>query len=376
MNHDRLNKVENQDENLSSQEQELIRVGLTQGDFNGIGYEVILKALSEIGNSCNFIPVLYGSSKIVSYHRKTLSIPDLPFNHVRKASQIQAQKVNIVNITDKEIRVSLGQSTPEAGEMAYLSLKEACKDLEEELIDVLVTAPINKYNIQSDEFQFIGHTEYLAHRFNAHNTIMIMVNNDLKLGFVTNHLPIRQIADAITTELIYNKIKALDLSLFQDFGISHPKIAVLSLNPHAGDNGLLGNEEKDIISPAIHQAYEEGILAFGPYPADGFFGMNLYKKFEGVLAMYHDQALPVFKLLAQGYGVNFTAGLPFVRTSPTHGTAYDIAGKDLASHYSMREAIYLAIDIFKNRQEYAKMTANPLRYSTQHGPEETEEEEL
>ena len=363
-------------ENSDLQEPEMIRIGFTQGDINGIGYEIIMKALSEIGTPYSFIPILYGSSKIASYHRKTLSIPDLPFNHVRKASQALPHKVNIVNITDKEIRVNLGQSTPEAGEMAYLSLHQACRDLEDGLLNVLVTAPINKCNIQSQEFHFPGHTEFLANRFRAANPIMTMVYNNLRIGFVTNHVPVRQIADNITTDLVYNKIKALNLSLFQDFGISHPKIAVLSLNPHAGDRGLLGSEENEIISPAIHQAFEEGILALGPFPADGFFGMDHYRKFEGILAMYHDQALPVFKILAQDYGVNFTAGLPFVRTSPAHGTAYDIAGKDKASHHSMREAIYLAIDVFKNRLEYARITANPLRSPIQQNSEETEEEEI
>lgn len=337
-----------------------IRVGITHGDMNGIGYEVILKTLAEDGMLHHFIPILYGTSKITSYHRKTIDIPDLPFNHIRRAAQVQKHKFNIVNITDKEVKVNLGQSTPEAGEMAVLALQQACRDLEEGLIDVLVTAPINKHNIQSEQFAFPGHTEYLAHRFNACCPLMLMVAGDLRLGTITGHLPLRKVADSISEELIINKIKTIEQSLIQDFGLTKPRIAILSLNPHAGDKGILGDEDEKIVLPAIQKAFEEGYLAFGPYPADGFFGSGEFRKFDAILSMYHDQGLIPFKLMAEGRGVNFTAGLPIIRTSPAHGTAYEIAGKDQASHLSMREAIFLAIDIYHKRLQYAEMTANPL----------------
>lgn len=340
-----------------------IRVGITHGDINGIGYEVIMKTLAEEGIFNHFVPILYGTSKITSYHRKTLNIPDLPFNHIRKASQAQKHKLNIVNITDKEVKVNLGLSTAEAGELAALALQMACRDLEEGLIDVLVTAPINKHNIQSEHFQFPGHTEYLAHRFGACCPLMLMVADNLRIGTITGHMPLRKVADTITEDLIINKIKVTEQSLIQDFSITKPRIAVLSLNPHAGDQGILGDEDEKIVAPALKKAFEEGYLAFGPYPADGFFGSGEFRKFDAILAMYHDQGLTPFKLLAEGRGVNFTAGLPIVRTSPAHGTAYEIAGKDQASSLSMREAIFLAIDIYVNRLQYAEMTANPLRRS-------------
>jgi len=338
-----------------------IRVGITHGDINGIGYEVIMKTMVEEGIFNHFIPIIYGTSKIASYHRKTLNIPDLPFNHIRRASQAQKHKFNIVNITDKEVKVNLGQSTQEAGELAFMALQQACKDLEEGLIDVLVTAPINKHNIQSENFQFPGHTEYLARVFNACCPLMLMVADNLRIGTITGHLPLRKVAETISEDLIINKIKVTEQSLIQDFRIAKPRIAVLSLNPHAGDQGLLGDEDEKIVAPAIQKAFEEGYLVFGPYPADGFFGSGEFQKFDAILAMYHDQGLTPFKLLAEGRGVNFTAGLPVVRTSPAHGTAYEIAGKDQASSLSMREAIFLGIDIYFNRLQYSEMTANPLQ---------------
>jgi 4-hydroxythreonine-4-phosphate dehydrogenase len=351
-----------------------IRVGITHGDINGIGYEVIMKTMVEEGILNHFVPIIYGTSKIASYHRKTLTIPDLPFNHIRRATQAQKHKFNIVNITDKEVKVNLGQSTQEAGELAALALQQACRDLEEGLIDVLVTAPINKHNIQSESFQFPGHTEYLAHRFNACCPLMLMVAGNLRIGTITGHLPLRKVADAINEELIINKIKVTEQSLIQDFGITKPRIAVLSLNPHAGDQGLLGDEDEKIVAPAIQKAFEDGYLVFGPYPADGFFGSGEFRQFDAILSTYHDQGLTPFKLLAEGRGVNFTAGLPIVRTSPAHGTAYEIAGKDQTSSLSMREAIFLAIAIYHNRLQYAEMTANPLRKSKE-GEAATQEED-
>jgi len=341
--------------------QSLVRVGITHGDLNSISYEVILKTLAEPGILELFTPVLYGSSKIASYHRKAITIEDLPFNHIRKAGQAQEGKLNIVNLTDREVRVTMGQSTPEAGELAALALRQATDDLEEGVIDVLVTGPINKHNIQSETFQFPGHTEYLSTRFKAKSSLMFMVAGSLRVGVVTGHLPLREVPANVTRESILRKIRLMESSLKTDFGITKPRIAVLSLNPHAGDEGLLGSEENEVIAPVINQAFDEGIHVFGPYATDGFFGSGNYRAFDGILAMYHDQGLPIFKLLADGQGVNFTAGLPFVRTSPAHGTAYELAGKDQAGHESMRAAIYLAIDIFNKRKDFAEMSRNPLK---------------
>lgn len=346
-----------------------IRVGITHGDINSISYEVILKTLAEPGILDLFIPVLYGSSKIASYHRKSISIQDLPFNHIRKANQAQKNKLNIVNLTDKEVRVSLGESSPEAGELAALALQQATADLEAGLIDVLVTGPINKQNIQSEQFRFPGHTEYLAQRFRVSSSLMLMVAGNLRIGVVTGHIPLSQVPAKITKETLMRKIRLMEQSLQEDFGIHKPKIAVLSLNPHASDQGLLGSEENEIIIPVVKAAFDEGMMVFGPYATDGFFGSGNYRDFDGILAMYHDQGLPIFKILAEGEGVNYTAGLPIVRTSPAHGTAYELAGMDKASHVSMRQAIYLALDIFKKKKEYAEMIKNPLKPAPPQSPD-------
>lgn len=340
-----------------------LRVGITHGDFNGVGYEVILKMLDNprILELCT--PVVYGSAKIAAYYRKGLELAfNIPFNQIQQASQARTDAVNIVNVIGQEAHIAPGESTPEAGEAAFIALERAVADLKEGTIDVLLTAPINKANIQSDTFRFAGHTEYLASACgDGAEPLMILFNDRIRVALVTTHLPLAKIAEAITEDAIVAKLQLFNQSLTADFAIVKPRIAVLSLNPHAGDGGLLGAEEKEIIAPAIERARNQlKIHAFGPYPADGFFGNGLYTKFDGVLAMYHDQGLAPFKTLAMESGVNFTAGLPYVRTSPDHGTGYDIAGKGVASEASMRAALYAAIDIFRSRRTHEEMTASPL----------------
>jgi len=341
--------------------QEPIRIGITHGDINGIGYEVILKTLEDprILEMCT--PIVYGSPKVAAYHRKALNINDVSFNHIRNTKEAYPLKANIINCVDENVRVELGKSTSEAGMSSYQALEKAVSDLQNGYIDALITAPINKDNIQNENFHFPGHTEYLAQKFNTEDYAMLMVSETMKVGVVTTHIPISKVAQSISKEAILSKIRIIAKSLQQDFAITKPRIAVFGLNPHAGDNGLLGNEEKDIIIPAIAQAKKEGIVALGPYPADGFFGSEDYRKFDAILAMYHDQGLIPFKLASFERGVNYTAGLPVIRTSPSHGTAYALAGEDKASPESFRQALYLAIDIYKSREIYEEITSNPLR---------------
>lgn len=340
-----------------------IKLGITHGDVNGIGYEVIIKSLHDqrILELCT--PIVYGSSKVASYHRKLLNITDFNLNLIRSADQAILKRANIINVNNDEIKLDIGKSTEIAGLIAEQSLEYAIDDLKRNYIDVLVTAPINKKNIQSKNFNFPGHTEYLAKKFNVSDNLMIMVSNNIRIGIITGHIPFVEISQKITLEKILSKIRIMNQSLIRDFAISRPKIAVLALNPHAGDNGLLGKEEIEIINPAIEKAVNEGILAFGPYPPDGFFGSDNFNKFDGIMAMYHDQGLIPFKLMSFKEGVNYTAGLPFVRTSPAHGTAYEIAGKDMASPTSFLHAIYLACDIYKNRLNYDELTKNPLKFN-------------
>lgn len=338
-----------------------IKVGITQGDMNGIGYEIILKTLVDSRLSEICIPIVYGSSKAIAYHRKALNFPDINITRIETPQDATQHKNYIINCLDDSIRIELGKSTPEAGEASFKVLKRAADDLKRNSIDVLVTCPINKHNMQSAQFSFPGHTEYLRSVYGKNEVLMLMVNNLMRIGVVAGHVPLAKIPSMITVENIMNKLKLLHDSLICDFGIRKPKIAVLGLNPHAGDNGVLGNEEKDYIIPAIEKAQANNMLVFGPYPADGFFAAVSYKKFDGVLAMYHDQGLAPFKALDTASGVNFTAGLPGVRTSPAHGTAYDIAGLNQAMPDSLRQAIYLGIDIFRNREMYREITANPLK---------------
>lgn len=337
-----------------------IKLAITHGDVNGVGYEVIIKTFSDSRMMDFCTPVLYGTSKVLSYHKKLLVGKDIPnVTNVKDANNLADKKFNIINITNDEVKIDLGKSTEIAGELALKALDCVCDDLMSEKVDVLVTAPINKKNIQSKNFDFPGHTEYLENKFGG-KSLMMMVCDRIRIGIVSSHVALRDVPKVITKELLLEKIQVMNESLKQDFGIAMPKIAVLALNPHAGDNGLIGDEDDKVVSPAIKEAYDNGILTFGPYPADGFFGSSEFNNFDGVLALYHDQGLIPFKLMSFTQGVNYTAGLPYVRTSPAHGTGYDIAGKDKASEDSFRNAIYLACDILKHRNEYKELVKNSI----------------
>ncbi len=326
-----------------------IRIGITQGDINGVGYEVILKTFEDPMMLELCTPIIYGSPKVAAYHRKSLDL-STNFSIVNSASEAMPDKLSVVNCTDDEVKVEFSKADPEAGKAALSALEKAIEEYREGLIDAIVTAPINKHTIQSEEFSFPGHTEYIEERLgDGEKALMILMKGDFRIALVTGHIPIAQVASTITKELIEEKLEIFNRSLKQDFGIGAPRIAVLALNPHAGDGGLLGMEEQEIIIPAIQEMAAKGVLCFGPYPADGFMGSGNLSHFDGVLAMYHDQGLAPFKALAMDEGVNYTAGLPVVRTSPAHGTAYDIAGKGVASEDSFRQAVYVAIDVFRNR---------------------------
>lgn len=341
-----------------------IIVGITHGDINGIGYEVILKSLNDNRIFDMFIPIIYGSSKLMGFHKKLLDLRAVNPNVINSAEQAIAKRINLINCVDDNIKVEIGQSTQEAGQAALAALERATEDLKKGSIHALVTAPINKNNIQSDTFNFPGHTEYLEEKFGENSSsLMMLVSDRIRIAVVTGHVPINEVSEKITEELIVKKLSILNESLQKDFTIIRPRIAVLGLNPHAGNDGVIGDEEQRIIQPALRKAEEKGITCFGPYPADGFFGAETYKKFDAVLAMYHDQGLIPFKTIAMETGVNFTAGLPIVRTSPDHGTAYDLAGKNLASEISFQQALYLACDVFKNRKLNEEISANPLPIS-------------
>ena len=337
-----------------------VRVGVTHGDFNGISYEIMIKALMDNRLYEMFTPVIYGLPRVIGYHRKQLRLTDLNYHVISNSSKIIDRKLNILSLSDDEIKIEFGKSTPLAGQFAYQALETAVKDIKNKKIDVLVTAPINKENIHSQDFPFQGHTEYLTNRFQVEDSLMLMVSDNLRVGTVTNHLPVKEVAQNITEEKLLSKLNILHESLKKDFLIERPKIAVLGLNPHAGDNGVIGTEDETIIHSTLIKVKKQGMLAFGPFAADGFFGSGKYTQFDAVLAMYHDQGLIPFKLLAEDGGVNYTAGLPIVRTSPDHGTAYDIAGKNLASPASMRQAVYLAINILRNRRQWETIHAHPL----------------
>ncbi len=331
-------------------------VGITQGDSNGIGYEVIIKALADSRILDSFTPVVYGSSKIFGFYRKQVhDIDQMDTYVINSAKDVHQKRINIVNCLPDNCYAEPGQSTADSAKAAIRSLEAAVKDLKEGYIDVLVTAPINKRAMTSEGFGFTGHTEYLKDAFGADEVAMLMVTEQLKVGVVTGHIPLKDVPGAVTKEAILTKLRLMNASLERDFGILSPKIAVLGLNPHCGDGGLLGDEEKDVILPAVLEAQSEGILAFGPYSPDGFFGLGSFGRFDATLAMYHDQGLIPFKALAFSDGVNFTAGLPVVRTSPDHGTAFDMAGRGEADPRSMMHAIYMAIDIFNNRLEYDRL---------------------
>jgi len=343
-------------------ETEKIIIGITHGDINGIGYEVILKTLADSRMLETFVPVIYGSSKVAAYHRKNLDIQGLNLNVVNTIEEINTKRVNIVNCVDDEIKVELGTSTEEAGKAALIALERATEDLKKGALQALVTAPINKKNIQSATFKFPGHTEYLEKKFGSETpALMMLVNDVMRVAVVTGHIPVNSIAAELTEKLIVDKLIVLNKSLKKDFSIGRPRIAVLGLNPHAGDEGVIGNEEKTVIIPAMKKADELGIICSGPYPADGFFGSGNFSKFDAVLAMYHDQGLIAFKTVSMDTGVNYTAGLPVIRTSPDHGTAYDIAGKNTASEESFRQALYMAYDVYQNRAWNEEISANPLK---------------
>ena len=341
-----------------------IRLAITQGDTNGIGYELILKTLADSVISEICTPVVYGSSKVAAYYRKMLELEPVQLNSVTDATDIRYGCNNIVEVLNTEIKIEPGVESKEAGAAALAALRMAVDDLKAGKIDALVTAPINKNAIQTEDFHFAGHTEFLEKELGNDTdskSLMILFSDNLRVALVTTHLPIKDVPAHITKEAIVEKLTILDHSLRKDFAIDGPRIAVLALNPHAGENGLLGTEEKDIITPAINEAYEKKIYCFGPYAADGFFGAEHYKHFDAVLAMYHDQGLAPFKTLAMESGVNFTAGLPYVRTSPDHGTGFDIVGKNEASLTSFRDAIFEACNIYRNRANFVASHRHPLR---------------
>ena len=336
------------------------RIGITCGDINGISLEVSLKALSNLKILDLCTPVIYGSSKVVSYHKNIVKLSDLPVQNLSSAQKLRTDKINVVNCWQDVVNISLGNVTVEGGKYAHMAMDRAFQDLEAGLIDAIVTAPINKESMHLAEFPFPGHTEFFAFRSNASAHLMCMINDEFRIAVHTAHIPLREVADKITKDAVLDTIKLFNTSLVKDFAIEKPLIAVLGLNPHAGDGGVIGEEDKNHIRPAIIEAKKSGIMVMGPFAADGFFGSGKYKKFDGVIAMYHDQGLIPFKLMSFGAGVNYTAGLPIVRTSPDHGTGFDIAGKNEADHFSMRKAIYTAIDISRNRREYEEMRANAL----------------
>jgi 4-hydroxythreonine-4-phosphate dehydrogenase len=327
------------------------RIGISIGDLNGIGPEVIIKALADHRLFSLLTPVIYGSARVITFYKKLLEIEEFNYTQVRNRGQYAPKTINIVNCWEDNIDIVPGKASPESGKASFLALKQACEDLRDGHLDALVTAPIDKHSIHSDEFPFTGHTEYLTKFFGAQESLMFMVSERLKVGLVTDHIPVKDVSAAITREKIETKLRIMEQSLRTDFGIPKPKIAVLGLNPHAGDGGLIGSEDDQIIKPLVNDARNRGRLIYGPFPADGFFASANYKKYDGILAMYHDQGLVAFKTLAFENGVNYTAGLSVVRTSPDHGTAYPIAGKNQANESSFREALFAAADIFKLRAE-------------------------
>lgn len=341
--------------------QKKIKAGITQGDINGIGYEIIMKTLNDARVMDTITPVVYGSQKVAAYHRKALNMNSFMFSNIHDARDAAPKRVNLINCTDDSVRVELGKATADAGKASFNALKEAVADLKENKIDVLVTSPFNKYYLQSLQFSFPGHTEFLQAEFESEEVLMMMVGEYFKVGVVTGHIALKDVVEEISVEKVNSKIVLFDKSLREDFNIRKPKLAVLGLNPHAGEEGILGIEEKEIITPAIELSRNAGIIVSGPFPADGFFYSGMFSKFDGVLAMYHDQGLIPFKTLHPGEGVNYTAGLPVVRTSPAHGTGYDIAGKDEASPNSFRKALFLAYDIFNNRYSYAEAHKNVVK---------------
>jgi len=338
---------------------ENIIVGISIGDLNGIGSEVILKTFEDTRMLELCTPVIFANAKIVSFLRKELNV-DIAIHGIDKIEQLVVGKINVLNVWREGVNLELGKNDDVVGSYAVKSFVAATKALKEGLVDVLVTAPINKYNIQSEDFKFPGHTDYLDKELEG-DALMLMVHDDLRVGLLTDHVPVNEVAKHLNEKLISSKIKTIIQTLKQDFEIEKPKVAVLGLNPHSGDNGVIGQEEEKIIKPALKKLFEAGNMVFGPFSADGFFGSAQYGKYDAVIATYHDQGLIPFKTLSFGNGVNYTAGLNKIRTSPDHGTAYEIAGKGVANHESFKEAVYLAIDIFKKRNDYQELIKNPLK---------------
>lgn len=327
------------------------KIGITLGDMNGVGPEVVIKALADHRLMDMITPVLYGSSKVISFYKKALNIEEFNYSQVRNKGQFAARSINVVNCWEDVIEITPGKPSKETGKAALVALRTACEELKEGLLDGLVTAPIDKQTIHSEEFPFRGHTGFLTAFFGASDSLMFMVSEKLKVGLVTEHVPLSEVTGMITKERVEGKLLLMERSLKKDFAISKPKIALLALNPHAGDNGLIGKEDDLVLKVVVNEQRNKGKLVFGPFPADGFFGAAQYLKYDGVLAMYHDQGLIPFKSIAFEEGVNFTAGLPVIRTSPDHGTGYAIAGKNQASEVSLREAVYAAGEIFRHRTE-------------------------
>ena len=338
---------------------ENIIVGISIGDLNGIGSEVVLKTFEDTRMLELCTPVIFANVKIVSFLKKELKL-DVAIHGIDKIEQLVIGKVNVLNVWREGVNLEFGKNDDVVGGYAIKSFVAATKALKEGFVDVLVTAPINKYNIQSEEFKFPGHTDYLDKELEG-DALMLMVHDDLRVGLLTDHVPVNEVAKHLTEKLISNKIKTIIQTLKQDFEIEKPKVAVLGLNPHSGDNGVIGQEEEKIIKPTLKKLFDAGNMVFGPFPADGFFGSAQYEKYDAVIATYHDQGLIPFKTLSFGNGVNYTAGLNKVRTSPDHGTAYEIAGKGIANHESFKEAVYLAIDIYNKRNDYQELIKNPLK---------------
>lgn len=337
-----------------------MRIGITSGDINGIGPEVILKAISNNSALERHTVIIYGSGKVMAYHKNIVKNIDVQFSNISSAEHASKGKISVVNCWTDDIQISLGKAEKIAGQFAHVALDRAVNDMKNGLIDVMVTAPINKSTMDSMSFPYAGHTEYLTESFGVKSSLMTMVSDELRIAVVTNHEPIAKVPSIFTRELLMRKINHFYHSLKTDFGKQKPTIAIMGMNPHAGDGGKIGTEEEEIIRPVIIELKKKGVLTYGPYSADGFFGSQLYQKFDGILAMYHDQGLIPFKTLSFGNGVNYTAGLPFVRTSPDHGTGYDIAGQNKADPSSMRSAIFAAMDIFNNQKNEMEMKANPL----------------
>lgn len=338
---------------------EKVKVGISIGDLNGIGSEIILKTFedSRILELCT--PVIFASTKTLHFAKSKFEI-EIAFQGVEDASQAIDGKVNVVNIWRENPKINFGTEEKQAGEYAFRSLEAATQALKKETVDILVTAPINKHNIQSDNFQFPGHTDYLANILGG-NSLMFMIAGSLKVGLLTDHVAVKDVALNITPELIEKKINIIYKSVQQDFRIPRPRIAVLGINPHSGDNGIIGREDEEILKPTLEKMRNKGKIIYGPYSADSFFGSGNYKNFDAIVAAYHDQGLVPFKTLSFGNGVNFTAGLDRIRTSPDHGTAFEIAGQSKANHHSFREAVYQGVDIFRNRKEYEALTRNVLK---------------